>query len=138
MIGYLIAIFPTGAPHWMFFATVCATGLLLGLLAVLLIGGADMPAMVISLLNSYAGLAACATGFALQSNILIIAGALDGSSGFLLSIIMSKRDEIRSFANVVLRRQAASARGSRAHARGRRRSSAGLQRGDGRATPRRS
>ncbi len=51
-------------------------------MAVLPIGGADMP-VVISLLNSYAGLAACATGFALGSNILIISGALDGIVGLL-------------------------------------------------------
>jgi len=56
--------------------------------------------VVISLLNSYAGLAACATGFALRSNILIISGALDGSSGLLLSIMMSKAMN-RSFANVL-------------------------------------
>ncbi len=97
MISCLIAM-PETAPHWMFLV-VCATGLSLGFLAVLPIGGADMP-VVISLLNSYAGLAACATGFALQSNILIIAGALDGSSGLLLSMIMSRAMN-RSFANVV-------------------------------------
>jgi NAD(P) transhydrogenase subunit beta len=66
---------------------------------VLPIGGADMP-VVISLLNSYAGLAACATGFALKSNILIICGALDGSSGLLLSVLMS-RGMNRSFRNVL-------------------------------------
>lgn len=90
--------FPAKAPTWMF-VTMCASGLALGVLAVLPIGGADMP-VVISLLNSYAGLAACATGFALKSNILIISGALDGSSGFLLSMMMSKAMN-RSFANVV-------------------------------------
>ena len=68
-------------------------------MAVLPIGGADMP-VVISLLNSYAGLAASATGFALKSNILIISGALDGSSGILLSLLMSKAMN-RSFANVL-------------------------------------
>jgi H+-translocating NAD(P) transhydrogenase subunit beta len=97
LLGYQIA-FPDTAPQWMFFVMV-ASGLLLGVLAVLPIGGADMP-VVISLLNSYAGLAACATGFALKSNILIIAGALDGSSGFLLSMMMSKAMN-RSFANVI-------------------------------------
>jgi len=72
---------------------------LIGVLMVLPIGGADMP-VVISLLNSYAGLASAATGFAIGNNVLIIAGALDGTSGFLLSIIMSKAMN-RSFANVI-------------------------------------
>jgi NAD(P) transhydrogenase subunit beta len=72
---------------------------LIGILMVLPIGGADMP-VVISLLNSYAGLASAATGFAIGNNVLIIAGALDGTSGFLLSIIMSKAMN-RSFANVL-------------------------------------
>jgi NAD(P) transhydrogenase subunit beta len=97
LLGYQIA-FPNEAPAWMFF-TVCATGFALGILAVLPIGGADMP-VVISLLNSYAGLAACATGFALKSNVLIICGALDGSSGLLLSMLMSKAMN-RSFTNVI-------------------------------------
>ena len=56
--------------------------------------------VVISLLNSYAGLASAATGFAIGNNVLIIAGALDGASGFLLSILMSKAMN-RSFANVL-------------------------------------
>ena len=71
----------------------------LGVLGVLPIGGADMP-VVISLLNSYAGLAAAATGIALGHKILIITGALDGSSGLLLSILMSKAMN-RSFSNVL-------------------------------------
>jgi NAD(P) transhydrogenase subunit beta len=84
--------------HAVFFS-IAGTGLALGVMAVLPIGGADMP-VVISLLNSYAGLAACATGFALGSQILIISGALDGSSGLLLSLLMSKAMN-RSFANVL-------------------------------------
>ncbi len=76
-----------------------AIGLAVGILAVLPIGGADMP-VVISLLNSYAGLASAATGFALGNYVLIIAGALDGTSGFLLSMKMSKAMN-RSFANVL-------------------------------------
>ncbi len=71
----------------------------IGLFIVLPIGGADMP-VVISLLNSYAGLAAAATGFAIDNTVLIIAGALDGASGFLLSIIMSRAMN-RSFRNIL-------------------------------------
>jgi NAD(P) transhydrogenase subunit beta len=76
-----------------------AIGLVVGVLAVLPIGGADMP-VVISLLNSYAGLASASTGFALHNYVLVIAGALDGTSGFLLSMKMSKAMN-RSFANVL-------------------------------------
>jgi NAD(P) transhydrogenase subunit beta len=73
--------------------------LVFGILMIIPIGGADMPT-VISLLNSYAGLSAAAMGFVLDSKLLIIAGALDGSSGFILSVIMSKAMN-RSFTNVL-------------------------------------
>jgi NAD(P) transhydrogenase subunit beta len=81
------------------FYTMIGLGLAIGVLMVLPIGGADMP-VVISLLNSYAGLASSATGFVIGNNMLIIAGALDGASGFLLSMLMSRAMN-RSFANVL-------------------------------------
>jgi H+-translocating NAD(P) transhydrogenase subunit beta len=81
------------------FYTMLVLGLVIGISMVLPIGGADMP-VVVSLLNSYAGLASAATGFAIGNNVLIIAGALDGGSGFLLSILMSKAMN-RSFGNVL-------------------------------------
>jgi NAD(P) transhydrogenase subunit beta len=86
-----------GAAFFFYLMLLIAFGL--GVLIVLPIGGADMP-VVITLLNSYAGLAASATGFALENNVLIIAGALDGASGFILSIVMSKAMN-RSFTNVL-------------------------------------
>ena len=81
------------------FPIVIVLALLFGVLLVLPIGGADMPT-VISLLNAYAGLAAVAMGFVLDNKLLITAGALDGASGLILSIIMSKAMN-RSFTNVL-------------------------------------
>ena len=87
-------------PHatWVFYLMV-ALALLFGVLLVIPIGSADMP-VVMSLLNSYAGLASAATGFALGNNVLIIAGTLDGFSGLILSILMCKAMN-RSMANVL-------------------------------------
>jgi NAD(P) transhydrogenase subunit beta len=84
---------------WIYFAVLVTLALVFGVLLILPIGGADMPT-VIALLNSYAGLAAVAMGFVLQNKLLITAGALDGSSGFILSLIMCKAMN-RSFTNVL-------------------------------------
>ena len=73
--------------------------LLFGVMLVTPIGGADMPT-VISLLNSYVGLTAALLGFVLNSKVLVVAGALDGSSGFILAVIMCKAMN-RSFTNVL-------------------------------------
>ncbi len=95
-LGVWIAIAPENT--WIF-PIFAGLSLLFGVLLIIPIGGADMPT-VIALLNSYAGLSACAMGFALNNKMLIIAGALDGSSGLILSIIMCKAMN-RSFANVL-------------------------------------
>ncbi|MGE5234264.1 MAG: NAD(P)(+) transhydrogenase (Re/Si-specific) subunit beta [Acidobacteriota bacterium] len=95
----LLVLFLLNPGQGVFLYTIGGLGLLLGVLFVLPIGGADMP-VVISLLNSYAGLAAASTGFALGNYVLIIAGALDGTSGFLLSLKMSAAMN-RSFGNVL-------------------------------------
>jgi H+-translocating NAD(P) transhydrogenase subunit beta len=81
------------------FPVIVALALAFGVLLIIPIGGADMPT-VISLLNSYAGLSAVAMGFVLDNKLLVIAGALDGSSGLILSIIMCRAMN-RSFANVL-------------------------------------
>jgi NAD(P) transhydrogenase subunit beta len=81
------------------FPVIMVLALVFGVLLIIPIGGADMPT-VISLLNSYAGLSASAMGFVLNNKLLIVAGALDGSSGLILSIIMCRAMN-RSFTNVL-------------------------------------
>ena len=94
-----IAMYPAApwAPY--LFPVIIVLALLFGVLLILPIGGADMPT-VIAILNAYAGLSAVAMGFVLDSKLLITAGALDGSSGLILAIIMCKAMN-RSFTNVL-------------------------------------
>ena len=97
-VGLGIALIFSPETTWLF-PIFAGLSLLFGVSLIIPIGGADMPT-VIALLNSYAGLSASAMGFALDNKLLIIAGALDGSSGLILAIIMCKAMN-RSFANVL-------------------------------------
>lgn len=99
-VAIVIAVMLVSNPgHKELFPIMVAIAVVFGVLLIIPIGGADMPT-VISLLNSYAGLSAAAMGFVVGSKLLIIAGALDGSSGMILSIVMSKAMN-RSFTNVL-------------------------------------
>ena len=95
--GIVFAINP--AANYPIFIAIVGLSLALGVLVVIPIGGGDMP-VVISLLNSYSGLAACAAGFVIQNNVLIVAGSLVGASGIILTKIMCKAMN-RSLANVL-------------------------------------
>jgi H+-translocating NAD(P) transhydrogenase subunit beta len=96
-IGAWIAIVPGVSVGW--FVALAVLALIFGLMFVMPIGGADMP-VVVALLNSYSGLAAAATGFVLDNNVLIIAGSLVGASGLILTNIMCRAMN-RSLANVL-------------------------------------
>jgi NAD(P) transhydrogenase subunit beta len=90
---------PAGALPYVIFMLIMALAMTLGIFGVIPIGGADMP-VVIALLNSYSGLAACAAGFIILNNVLIVAGSLVGASGLILTGIMCKAMN-RSLGNVL-------------------------------------
>jgi len=99
-IAVILGIYLIANPTQSFLLPVMAGfSILFGFLLVMAIGGADMPT-VIAILNSYAGMSAAALGFVLNNQVLIVAGALDGSSGFILAVIMSQAMN-RSFVNVL-------------------------------------
>jgi len=98
-LGAVLVLNPAATWSSAVFLLIICMALLFGVLLIIPIGGADMPT-VISILNSYAGLSAVAMGFVLNNKLLITAGALDGSSGLILSIIMCKSMN-RSFVNVL-------------------------------------
>jgi NAD(P) transhydrogenase subunit beta len=98
-IGVWVILNPTTALAAKLFPVVVGLALLFGILLIIPIGGADMPT-VIAILNSYAGLSASALGFVVDNKLLVTAGALDGSSGLILAVIMCRAMN-RSFANVL-------------------------------------
>ncbi len=98
-LGGALVLHPTATWAPQLFPAIIVLALIFGVLLIIPIGGADMPT-VIAILNAYAGLAAVAMGFVLDNKLLITAGALDGSSGLILAIIMCKAMN-RSFSNVL-------------------------------------
>jgi NAD(P) transhydrogenase subunit beta len=99
LVGVALVLNPAAAWGLVLFPVIIALALLFGVLLIIPIGGADMPT-VIAILNSYAGLSAVAMGFVLDNKLLITAGALDGSSGLILAVIMCRAMN-RSFTNVL-------------------------------------
>ena len=99
LCGAIFAYDPAASISYVIFIVIIGLALVLGVLGVIPIGGADMP-VVIALLNSYSGLAASAAGFIILNNVLIVAGALVGASGLILTGIMCKAMN-RSLANVL-------------------------------------
>ncbi|HEY3279674.1 MAG TPA: NAD(P)(+) transhydrogenase (Re/Si-specific) subunit beta [Gemmatimonadales bacterium] len=99
VLGVVLVLHPAAPWGGQVFVAIAALALIFGVLLIIPIGGADMPT-VISILNAYAGLAAVAMGFVLDNKLLVTAGALDGSSGLILSIIMCRAMN-RSFTNVL-------------------------------------
>ncbi len=99
LVGALLTLNPAAGWAPALFPVIIVLALVFGVLLIIPIGGADMPT-VIAILNSYAGLAAVAMGFVLDNKLLITAGALDGSSGLILAIIMTRAMN-RSFTNVL-------------------------------------
>jgi len=89
LVGIILFSFNIGLPPEVLIYIIVGVSLLYGILFVIPIGGGDMP-VVISLLNSFSGVAACITGFVVSNNVLIVAGALVGSSGLILTQIMTK------------------------------------------------
>ena len=99
VVGLCGDVLPRSVGGLPYLYAVIGLSLVFGVMAVLPIGGADMP-VVISLLNSYSGLAACAAGFAINNNILIVAGSMVGAAGIILTNIMCKAMN-RSLGNVL-------------------------------------
>ncbi|MDA9317266.1 NAD(P)(+) transhydrogenase (Re/Si-specific) subunit beta [Puniceicoccaceae bacterium] len=108
--GTVFAVSPAPETAYTLLVAVIALSLLLGIFAVMPIGGGDMP-VVISLLNSCSGLAACAAGFVINNNVLVVAGCLVGASGLILTVIMCKAMN-RTLTNVLFSGFGAAARAS--------------------------